>query len=61
MTARNGVQSIDRAVASPVFDHTGKVIGSLGLSVPTVRMGDARADELGARAAEGAHVAVVAG
>ena len=41
-----------RAVASPVFDHTGKVIGSLGLSVPTVRMGDARADELGARAAE---------
>lgn len=41
-----------RAVAAPVFDHTGTVIGSLGLSVPTVRMGDARADELGARAAE---------
>jgi IclR family acetate operon transcriptional repressor len=40
-----------RAVAAPVFDHTGNVIGALGLSVPTVRMDEARADELGARAA----------
>ena len=43
-----------RAVASPVFDHLGRVIGALGLSVPEVRMNDARADELGARAAESA-------
>lgn len=43
-----------RAVAAAVFDHTGKAVGSLGLSVPTVRMGDARADELGARAARAA-------
>lgn len=41
-----------RAVAAPVFDHTGRVVGALGLSVPTVRMGDARADELGHRVAE---------
>jgi IclR family acetate operon transcriptional repressor len=40
-----------RAVAAPVFDHTGMVVGALGLSVPTVRMDDARADELGRRAA----------
>lgn len=38
-----------RAVAAPVFDHTGAVIGAIGLSVPTVRMDDVRADELGAR------------
>ena len=38
-----------RALAAPVFDHTGKAVGALGLSVPTVRMDDARADELGAR------------
>jgi IclR family acetate operon transcriptional repressor len=38
-----------RAVAAPVFDHTGAVIGALGLSVPAVRMDDARAAELGAR------------
>ena len=41
-----------RAVAAPVFDHTGAVVGALGLSVPTVRMDDARNEELGARAAE---------
>jgi len=41
-----------RAVAAPVFDHTGSVIGAIGLSVPEVRMGDERADELGRRAAE---------
>lgn len=40
-----------RAVAAPVFDHTGMVVGALGLSVPTVRMDDVRADELGRRAA----------
>ncbi|SFB32778.1 transcriptional regulator, IclR family [Nocardioides alpinus] len=40
-----------RAVAAPVFDHTGMVVGALGLSVPTVRMDDARTAELGARAA----------
>ncbi len=38
-----------RALAAPVFDHTGGVVGAIGLSVPTVRMDDARADELGAR------------
>ena len=41
-----------RAVAAPVFDHTGGVVGSLGTSVPTVRMNDTRADELGKRSAE---------
>jgi IclR family acetate operon transcriptional repressor len=39
-----------RAVAAPIFDHSGAVIGALGLSVPEVRMSDARADELGQRA-----------
>lgn len=38
-----------RAVAAPIFDHTGGVIGALGFSVPTVRMGEARVDELGGR------------
>ena len=41
-----------RAVAAPLFNHTGSAVGALGLSVPTVRMDDARADELGARAKE---------
>lgn len=41
-----------RALAAPVFDHTGKALGALGLSVPAVRMDDARSDELGARVAE---------
>lgn len=39
-----------RAVAAPVFDHTGEAVGALGLSVPTVRMDDARARQLGERA-----------
>lgn len=39
-----------RAVAAPLFDHTGQAIGSLGLSVPRIRMDDARAAELGERA-----------
>ena len=40
-----------RAVAAPIVDHTGTAIGALGLSVPEVRMDDARADELGRRVA----------
>lgn len=38
-----------RAVAAPVFDHTGAAVGALGLSVPTVRMDDQRSRGLGAR------------
>lgn len=38
-----------RAVAAPVFDHTGAVVGALGYSVPTVRMDDDRVPELGER------------
>jgi IclR family transcriptional regulator, acetate operon repressor len=38
-----------RAVASPLFDHTGDVVGALGTSVPDVRMDDRRAARLGAR------------
>jgi IclR family acetate operon transcriptional repressor len=38
-----------RAVAAPVFDHTGAVVGALGLSVPTIRMGPERVQELGGR------------
>ena len=41
-----------RAVAAPIFDHTGGVIGALGLSVPEIRMDDARAEELGRRVKE---------
>jgi IclR family acetate operon transcriptional repressor len=38
-----------RAVAAPVFDHTGAVAGALGLSVPTIRMSPERVQELGRR------------
>jgi IclR family transcriptional regulator, acetate operon repressor len=38
-----------RAVAAPVFDHTGAVVGALGLSVPTIRMSPERVEELGRR------------
>jgi IclR family transcriptional regulator, acetate operon repressor len=38
-----------RAVAAPLFDHTGNVVGALGASVPEVRMDDHRAAELGER------------
>jgi IclR family acetate operon transcriptional repressor len=38
-----------RAVAAPVFDHTGAVVGALGLSVPTIRMSPQRVEELGGR------------
>lgn len=41
-----------RAVAAPVFDHTGVVVGSLGLSVPTIRMDDSRRPLLGGRIKE---------
>lgn len=36
-----------RSVAAPVFDHNGAVVGSLGTSVPQIRMSDERATELG--------------
>lgn len=39
-----------RAVAAPIFDHTGGVVGALGISVPVVRMSDERATDLGTRA-----------
>ncbi len=38
-----------RAVAAPIFDHTGAVAGALGLSVPTIRMDAARSEQLGRR------------
>lgn len=38
-----------RAVAAPLFDHTGAVVGALGTSVPEVRMDDHRAADLGER------------
>jgi IclR family transcriptional regulator, acetate operon repressor len=41
-----------RAVAAPVFDHTGHAIGALGTSVPDVRMDDRRAEHLGMRVRE---------
>jgi IclR family acetate operon transcriptional repressor len=41
-----------RAVAAPVFDHTGLVVGALGTSVPDVRMDDRRAAQLGPRLRE---------
>jgi IclR family transcriptional regulator, acetate operon repressor len=43
-----------RAVAAPVFDHTGAVVGALGFSVPTVRMDEPRWRKLGERIAEAA-------
>lgn len=41
-----------RAVAAPVFDHTGSVTGAVGLSVPSMRIDDTRASELGLRTKE---------
>lgn len=43
-----------RAVAAPVFDHTGEVVGALGYSVPAIRMDDARVADLGERIARAA-------
>jgi IclR family acetate operon transcriptional repressor len=40
------------AVASPVFDHSQRVIGALGASVPEVRMSAERADHIGTRVRE---------
>ncbi|MBG6184782.1 IclR family acetate operon transcriptional repressor [Arthrobacter sp. CAN_A214] len=41
-----------RAVAAPIFDHTGGVIGAVGLSVPSMRIDEGRAALLGSRAKE---------
>lgn len=38
-----------RAVAAPILDHAGSVVGALGYSVPTIRMDGPRVDELGER------------
>lgn len=40
------------AIAAPVFNHTQKVIGAIGVSVPEVRMTDERADRMGERVRE---------
>jgi IclR family transcriptional regulator, acetate operon repressor len=40
------------AVAAPLFDHTQKVIGALGASVPEVRMSPERAEMMGSRVRE---------
>lgn len=37
-----------RAVAAPIIDHAGAVVGALGYSVPTVRVDAPRAADLGA-------------
>jgi IclR family transcriptional regulator, acetate operon repressor len=40
------------AVASPIFDHSQKVVGALGASVPEVRMSADRAEKIGSRVRE---------
>lgn len=40
------------AIASPVFNHTQKVIGAIGVSVPEVRMTEERAERMGQRVRE---------
>jgi IclR family acetate operon transcriptional repressor len=40
------------AVAAPIFDHTHKVVGALGASVPEVRMNAERAEKIGSRVRE---------
>lgn len=40
------------AVAAPIFDHTDLVVGALGASVPEVRMGAERAQQIGSRVRE---------
>jgi len=42
------------AVAAPIFDHTHRVVGALGASVPEVRMDAERAQQIGARVREAA-------
>lgn len=41
-----------RAVAAPIFDHSGAVIGAIGLSVPAMRINDERSQQLGLRVKE---------
>ncbi len=41
-----------RSVAAPVFDHTGAVVGAVGVSVPAIRMDDERAADIGRRTGE---------
>ncbi len=51
-----------RAVAAPVFDHAGAVVGALGYSVPTIRMEPDRMQWLGERIQEFAwRVSVILG
>ncbi|HET6733583.1 IclR family transcriptional regulator [Mycobacterium sp.] len=40
------------AVAAPIFDHSQKVVGALGASVPEVRMSADRAEKIGSRVRE---------
>jgi IclR family acetate operon transcriptional repressor len=40
------------AVAAPIFDHTQRVVGALGASVPDARMDAERADKIGTRVRE---------
>jgi IclR family transcriptional regulator, acetate operon repressor len=40
------------AVAAPFFDHSQKVVGALGASVPEVRMNAERVDKIGSRVRE---------
>jgi len=40
------------AVAAPVFDHSQRVVGAIGASVPEVRMNPEREDAIGARVRE---------
>ncbi len=39
-------------IAAPVFDHTQKAIGAIGVSVPEVRMTTERAELMGIRVRE---------
>lgn len=41
-----------RSVAAPIFDHSGVVVGAVGVSVPLIRMGDERVEKLGNRVRE---------
>ena len=40
------------AVAAPVFDHSQRVVGALGVSVPDVRMDEDRVERIGSRVRE---------
>jgi IclR family acetate operon transcriptional repressor len=43
-----------RSLAAPVFDHSGSVLGSIGVSVPEIRVPDDRVEPLGLRCKEAA-------